>query len=172
MSDEPPAAAANRELAVEIVAAYLRRNQVGGDQLPSLISTVHQALADLGKPAEEAPVERTPAVSIRRSIHRDYVICMECGYRGQMIKRHLTTAHGLTVDAYRARWNLPHDHAMVAPAYSARRSGLAKELGLGRHGRAFAEAAMVPEAETATAPQPSPKRRGRSRSKATTAAPA
>jgi predicted transcriptional regulator len=172
MSDEPPTASANQELTAEIVAAYVRRNQIGADQLASFISTVHQAIADLGKPAAEAVVERTPAVSIRRSITPNSVICMECGYRRQMIKRHLTTAHGLTVDAYRARWNLPHDHAMVAPAYSARRSGLAKELGLGRHGRASAEVAMVPEAETATAPQPSPKRRGRSRSKATTAAPA
>jgi predicted transcriptional regulator len=109
-------------------------------------------------------------VSIRRSVQRDYVVCLDCGYRGQMIRRHLMTAHGLTVDAYRARWNLPRDHALVAPAYSERRSGLAKQLGLGRHGRASAEVAMVPETETA--PQPSPKRRGRSRSKATTAAPA
>jgi predicted transcriptional regulator len=172
MSDEPLPASANRDLAVTVVSAYLRRNQVAADQLASLISTVHQALADLGGPAEEAPVERTPAVSIRRSVQRDYVVCIECGWRGKMVRRHLGTAHRLTVDAYRARWNLSRDHAMVAPAYSARRSGLAKELGLGRHGRASAEVAMVPEAETATAPQPSRKRRGQPRSKATTASPA
>src|SRR5580700_9410528 len=169
---ETPATSTNRDLAVTVVSAYLRRNQVAADQLASLISTVHQALADLGKPASEAVVERTPAVSIRRSVQRDFVVCIECGWRGKMVRRHLGTAHGLTVDAYRARWNLSRDHAMVAPAYSARRSGLAKELGLGRHGRASAEVAMVPEAETATAPQPSRKRRGQPRSKATTASPA
>jgi predicted transcriptional regulator len=172
MPDETPPASTNRDLAVTVVSAYLRRNQVAADQLASLLSTVHQALADLGGPAQEAIVERTPAVSIRRSVQRDYVVCLDCGYRGQMIRRHLMTAHGLTVDAYRARWNLPRDHALVAPAYSERRSGLAKQLGLGRHGRASAEVAMVPEAETATAPQPSRKRRGQPRSKATTASPA
>jgi predicted transcriptional regulator len=132
MPDEQPAAAADRELTAEIVVAYVRRNQINAEQLGTLISTVHQAVADLGKPAAEAVVERTPAVSIRRSIQRDFVVCIECGWRGQMVRRHLTTAHGLTVDQYRARWNLPRDHAMVAPAYSERRSGLAKQLGLGR----------------------------------------
>jgi predicted transcriptional regulator len=132
MPDEQPAAATNRDLAVMVVSAYLRRNQVATDQLASLISNVHQALADLGKPASEAVVERTPAVSVRRSVQRDYVVCIECGWRGKMVRRHLGTAHGLTVEQYRARWNLPRDHAMVAPAYSERRSGLAKQLGLGR----------------------------------------
>jgi predicted transcriptional regulator len=170
MSDEPPAASVNQELTAEIVAAYVRRNQIGADQLASLISTVHQAIAELGKPAIEAIVERTPAVSIRRSVHRDYVICMECGWRGQMVRRHLGTGHGLTVEAYRARWNLSRDHTLVAPAYSERRSGLAKQFGLGRTREASAETTAVPETETA--PQPSPKRRGRSRSSATTAEPA
>jgi predicted transcriptional regulator len=172
MSDEPTAALANRDLAVKIVSAYLRRNQVAADQLASLISTVHQALADLGKPASEAVVERTPAVSIRRSVQRDFVVCIECGWRGKMVRRHLGTAHGLTVDAYRARWNLSRDHAMVAPAYSERRSTLALELGLGRTREASAETTTTPETETATAPQPSRNRRGRPRPKATTAAPA
>jgi predicted transcriptional regulator len=71
MPDEPPTTSANRDLAVTVVSAYLRRNQVAADQLASLISTVHQALADLGKPTSEAVVERTPAVSIRRSVQRD-----------------------------------------------------------------------------------------------------
>jgi predicted transcriptional regulator len=139
MPDEPPPASANQEFTAEIVAAYLRRNQVATDQLASLISTVHQALADLGGPAEEAPVERTPAVSIRRSVQHDKVTCLECGWAGSVLRRHLTTAHGLTVDTYRARWKLSRDHAMVAPAYSERRSGLAKELGLGRTREASTE---------------------------------
>jgi predicted transcriptional regulator len=172
MSDEPPATSTNRAFSVKVVSAYLRRNQVAADQLASLISTVHQTLANLGKPASEAIVERTPAVSIRRSVHRDYVVCIECGWRGKMVRRHLTAAHGLTVDAYRARWNLSRDHAMVARAYSERRSTLALELGLGRTREASAETTTTPETETATAPQPSRNRRGRPRPKATTAAPA
>ena len=103
MPDEQPAAAANQDLAAKVVSAYLRRNQVAADQLASLISTVHQALANLGKPAAEALVERTPAVSIRRSVQHDKVTCLECGWAGSMLRRHLTTGHGLTVDAYRAR---------------------------------------------------------------------
>ena len=162
MPDEPPAALANRELAAEIVAAYIRRNQVAIDQLPGLIQTVHQTFAGLGKPAPEAERPRTPAVPVRRSVRRDYVVCLECGWRGQMLRRHVTTAHGLTVAEYRARWNLPADHAMTAPAYSERRSTMAKQLGLGR-GRASGEIATVPEAAAGTAPPSSPKRRGRPR---------
>src|SRR6266404_5540057 len=83
------------------------------------------ALVGLGKPATEAEVERTPAVPIRRSVHRDYVVCLECGWRGQMLKRHVATGHGLTVEQYRARWNLSREHAITAPGYSGRGSGLA-----------------------------------------------
>ena len=102
------------------------------DQLASLISTVHQALANLGKPATETPGERTPAVSARQSVHRDFVVCMDCGWKGSMLRRHVTTAHGLTADEYRARWNLKSDHPMTAPDYSERRSTMAKQIGLGR----------------------------------------
>jgi predicted transcriptional regulator len=158
MPDEQPS-----EFTAKIVAAYVRRNQVPPDQLAALISTVHQALGGLGKPATEALVERTPAVPIRRSVHRDYVICLDCGWRGQMLRRHIGTAHGLTVEGYRGRWNLLADHAMTAPAYSERRSTMAKQLGLGRARGASAATTAVPEAETETAPPPSPKRRGRPR---------
>jgi len=162
MPDEQPT-----ELAAKIVGAYVRRHQVPPDQLGTLISTVHQALVGLGKPAE-AVVERTPAVSIRRSVHRDHVICLDCGWRGQMLRRHVTTAHGLTVDEYRARWNLPADHAMTAPSYSERRSAMAKQLGLGRGGRRGAREASelaAPESPVVVAPR----RRGRPRSAATPA---
>jgi len=163
MPDEPPTAPANRELAVTVVSAYLRRNQVGADQIGSVISTVHAVLAGLGKPAEEAVVERSPAVSIRRSITANFVVCVDCGYRGQMLRRHLTTAHGLSVEQYRARWNLSADDAMTAPAYSERRSTMAKQIGLGRSRGATAETTAVPEQVTEMAPSPSPKRRGRPR---------
>jgi predicted transcriptional regulator len=158
MTDAPLAISINQELTTEIVAAYVRRNQVETDQLSTLILTVHQALTHLGKPPEIA-VQPTPAVPIRRSIHRDYVVCLDCAYRGLMLKKHLTTAHGLDVVAYRARWNLPRDHALVAPGYSERRSGLAKQIGLGQRGRG-AEKAAAP-------PPPAPKRRGRPRATAT-----
>ena len=101
-------------------------------QLASLISTVHEALGRLGRPTAEPTGERTPAVSIRRSVRRDHVVCLDCGWRGQMLRRHLTSTHGLTVDAYRARWNLPSKHAMTAPAYSELRSTMAKQIGLGQ----------------------------------------
>ena len=132
MPDEPPSPTLDRGLTTNILAAYVRHNQIGADQLSVLISTVHQALVGLGKPAAETEVERTPAVPIRRSVHRDYVVSLECGWRGQMLKRHLATGHGLTVEQYRARWNLSRAHEITAPGYSERRSGLAKQIGLGR----------------------------------------
>ena len=94
MPEEPLSASINRELAAKIAAAFVRRNQIGSDQLAPLISTVHRALAVLGKSAAEANGKRTPAVPIRRSVHRDYVVCLECGWRGQMLRRHLATGHG------------------------------------------------------------------------------
>ena len=159
MPEEPPSSTLGRELTSTIVAAYVRQNQITSAQLGALISTVHQALSGLGKPAADTEGERTPAVPIRRSVHRDYVVCLECGWRGQMLKRHLATGHGLTVEQYRARWNLPRDHPMTAPGYSERRSGLAKEFGLGRTRGGSAKTTAVPEAVAETAPPPSPKRR-------------
>ena len=141
------------------------RNQIASDQLAALISTVHQALASLGKPPPEASVERTPAVPIRRSGHRDYVVCLECGWRGQILRRHLATGHGLSVEQYRARWNLPRQHPMTAPGYSERRSGLAKQIGLGRRRRASREEPEpVASEEPPAAAEPRSRRRGRPRS--------
>jgi predicted transcriptional regulator len=170
MPEEVPPPTRDTELTTNIVAAYVRRNQIGADQLPVLISTVHLALVGLGKPAAETEVERTPAVSIRQSVHRDYVVCLDCGWRGQMLKRHLATGHGLTVEQYRVRWTLPHEHPMTAPSYSERRSGLAKQIGLGR-GRGRRASREEPESaapETVPAPQPQSRRRGRPRSVTTT----
>jgi predicted transcriptional regulator len=139
MSDEQPSASAGRELATRIVAAYLRHNPLGADELANLISIVHQALGRLGEPTEAA-IERTPAVPVKRSVHRDYVVCLECGHRGRTLKRHLAT-HNLTAEEYRARWNLSREHPIVAPAYRERRSQLAKQLGLGRRQAAASSAA-------------------------------
>ena len=139
MPDEPPSPTLDIERTTNIVAAYVRRTQIGADQLPVLISNIHQVLVGLGKPATEADQERTPAVPIRRSVHRDYVVCLECGWRGRLLRRHLATGHGLSVDQYRARWKLPRDHSLTAPGYSERRSGMAKQFGLGRGRRASAK---------------------------------
>ena len=158
MPEEPLPKSTNRELTATI-AAYVRQNQIASDQLATLISTVHRALVGLGKPATEAEVERTPAVPIRRSVHRDYVVCLECGWRGQMLKRHVATGHGLSIDQYRAHWNLPREHLMTAPGYSERRSGLAKQIGLGR-GRGTSREEPDPVApETPAVPQPRSRRR-------------
>jgi predicted transcriptional regulator len=163
MPEEPPSASLGRGLTTNIVAAYVRKNQIASDQLATLISTVHAALSGLGKPTSEAGDKRTPAVPIRRSVHRDYVVCLDCGWRGQMLRRHLSTGHGLTVEQYRARWNLPPEHPITAPSYSERRSGLAKELGLGRSRRASREEPEPIAPETPAAPPPPSRRRGRSR---------
>jgi predicted transcriptional regulator len=134
MPEERRSTSADRELAARIVAAYLRHNPLGAEQIGTLIATVHQALGSLGN-AAEAAIERTPAVPVKRSVHRDYVICLECGQRGRMLRRHLAT-HDLTVEEYRARWKLPPEHPMVAPTYREKRSQLAKQLGLGRRAAA------------------------------------
>ena len=166
MPEEAPSVSINRELAAKIAAAFVRRNQIGSDQLGPLISTVHRALAVLGKPPTEVNDKRIPAVPIRRSVHRDYVVCLECGSRSQMLKRHLATGHELTVAQYRARWSLRPDHPITAPGYSERRSGLAKQIGLGRGRRASREEPEAVAPDTVPAPQPRSQRRGRPRSAA------
>jgi predicted transcriptional regulator len=114
----------------EIVAAFVKRNQVPSTELPALIQQVSQSLSGLGKAPVAAPV-LTPAVPIRRSLAAETITCLDCGQTSKTLKRHLTSAHGLTPDQYRSRWNLPTTYPMVAPGYSAKRSALAKSLGLG-----------------------------------------
>ncbi len=147
-----------------IVGGYLRHNPVAADQLPSVISTVHQALIGLGKPAEPVQTELSPAaVPIRRSVQQEFVVCLECGWRGLMLRGHLRARHNFSPEQYRARWKLPRDHALVAPAYSERRSGLAKQIGLGRLGRgASGKASGLAAPGSQRAAQP--RRRGRPRS--------
>src|ERR1700730_12948773 len=135
----------------QIVAAYVRKNLIPTDQIGSLIASVHSTLSGLGNEIVEEP-PRVPAVSIRRSVHADYVICIECGFKGQMIKRHLQLRHGLSVAQYKTRWKLPSDYSTTAPNYSEHRSQLAKTIGLGR-GRA------QPQALHAATPEKPPRRR-------------
>jgi predicted transcriptional regulator len=115
----------------KIIASYVGNHTLTPEQLPALIVSVQQALRDLGKPAP-APVPRTPAVPIRRSVQRDRVVCLECGFTGKTLRRHLGTRHGLQIADYLRRWDLSRDHPLTAPAYSEQRSTMAKELGLGR----------------------------------------
>jgi predicted transcriptional regulator len=99
-----------------------------------LIASVYRTISALGQPIE-AVAALIPAVPLRRSVQRDVVVCLDCGWKGKMLRRHLTTRHGLTADDYLKRWGLPGDHPLTAPNYSVQRSNLAKELGLGRGGR-------------------------------------
>lgn len=121
------------ELTASVASAYLSNNPAQPEDLPAIIRGIHDALAALGQPAEvkvDAP-PLVPAVSIKASIKPDYVTCLECGTKAKMLRRHLAVAHNLDPMAYRARWNLPADHTLVAPNYSEVRRGLAVDSGLG-----------------------------------------
>ncbi len=113
----------------EIVSAYVSNNSLPSDELPYLITTIHEALHN---PYQATLSPPEPAVPIKKSIRPDYVICLEDGKKLKMLKRHLRTAYNMTPDEYRWKWGLPSDYPMVAPKYSARRSELAKKIGLGR----------------------------------------
>lgn len=120
------------ELTAEIVAAYVSNNSVAANDLPGVISQVHAALGGTVAPAEEALEKPKPAVSVRRSIQSDHLVCLEDGQKFKSLKRHLMTHHGLTPEQYREKWELPGDYPMVAPSYAESRSRLAKEMGLGQ----------------------------------------
>jgi predicted transcriptional regulator len=121
------------ELSTEIVAAYVSHNALSPSDLPKLIAEVHGALRSLS--SNEAPVsveELKPAVPVRKSVAADYIICLEDGKKFKSLKRHLRTHYNLSPEEYREKWGLPADYPMVAPNYSATRSKLAKDNGLGR----------------------------------------
>jgi predicted transcriptional regulator len=120
------------ELTAEIVAAYVSNNSVAANDLPNVISQVHAAPGGATMPTEEIAEKPKPAVSVRRSIQNDYLICLEDGQKFKSLKRHLMTHYGLTPEQYREKWDLPADYPMVAPSYAEARSRLAKEMGLGQ----------------------------------------
>jgi predicted transcriptional regulator len=120
------------ELTAEIVAAYVSNNSVAANDLPNVISQVHAALGGTTTPVEEVVEKPKPAVTVRRSIQDDHLICLEDGQKFKSLKRHLMTHHGLTPEQYREKWELAADYPMVAPAYAEARSKLAKEMGLGQ----------------------------------------
>lgn len=124
----------------DIVSAHVSNNDVAVADLPSLISSVYSALANLGEAAVVEQAKPEPAVPVRSSVKPDYIVCLEDGAKLKMLKRYLKTKFDMTPAEYRARWDLPADYPMVAPNYAERRRELAKKIGLGRQ-RGSAEAA-------------------------------
>ncbi len=118
-------------LTADIVAAHVSNNSVAVSDLPLIITNVHQALSGLSGYSQEEPAPE-PAVPIKSSIKRDYIVCLEDGKKLKMLKRHLNTHYGMSPEDYRAKWGLQADYPMVAPAYAEQRRQLAKDIGLGR----------------------------------------
>ena len=142
------------ELTADIVSAYVGHSRLATNDLPELIRSVYAALGGVSSPVD-APVEiKTPAVSIKKSITDDYLICLEDGRRFKSLKRHLRTKYDLTPEAYREKWGLPKSYPMVSPAYAAARSVMAKAIGLGQGGRQLAKAASAAKPAKA---KPAPK---------------
>jgi predicted transcriptional regulator len=127
-------------MAVDVVAAYVSKNTVAAGQIPELIHTVFNSLNQAEGQAPEVKAEAPrPAVSVKRSVTPEFIICLEDGKKLKMLKRHLRTTYNMTPDDYRAKWGLPPDYPMVAPNYAAQRSEFAKKIGLGRSANANVE---------------------------------
>jgi predicted transcriptional regulator len=122
------------DFTVQIVAAHVKNNQITAAQLPALIRQVHTALSRAGTEPKAQPAPEkivAPAVP-KKTVFPDYIICLEDGRRMKTLKRHLRSTYDMSPEQYRDKWDLPPDYPMVAPNYAARRSKLARELGLGR----------------------------------------
>ncbi|MGX5805285.1 MucR family transcriptional regulator [Bradyrhizobium sp. Arg314] len=132
MSDDQQNEADLVSIAADIVSAYVSNNPVPVAELPKLIGDIHVALQNVGTPKTEPAVKLEPAVSIRKSVTPDYLICLEDGKKFKSLKRHLATHYNLSPEEYRQKWSLPTDYPMVAPNYAATRSALAKAAGLGQ----------------------------------------
>jgi predicted transcriptional regulator len=122
-------------MSADVVAAYVTNNSVSVSSVPDLIRTVHEALSGLDKSstAAAAPAEKQkPAVPISRSVQDDYIVCLEDGAQLKMLKRSLRSRYNMSPEDYRRKWGLAPDYPMVAPAYAARRSDFARQIGLGK----------------------------------------
>ncbi|MEE8172138.1 MAG: MucR family transcriptional regulator [Alphaproteobacteria bacterium] len=119
-------------MAVDIVSAYVANNTVPAGQVPEVINMVYNSLTTLDGGAEATAEPAKPAISVRRSITPEYIVCLEDGKKLKMLKRHLRAAYDMSPEDYRAKWGLPADYPMVAPNYAAQRSAFAKKIGLGR----------------------------------------
>ncbi|WP_281409626.1 MucR family transcriptional regulator [Martelella sp. HB161492] len=126
-------------LTANIVTAYISRNDVAADELPALIASVQRALGQPEQGSRDSSADawpqsnsgQTPAVPVAQSLETDYIICLEDGRRFRSLKRHLKSQYNMTPDEYRIKWGLPPEYPMVAPSYAARRSHIAKDIGLG-----------------------------------------
>jgi predicted transcriptional regulator len=152
-------------LTADIVSAYVSHNALTSDKLPDLIGSVYGALNNASVQGAEPPkVELNPAIAIKKSVTRDYIVCLEDGKKFKSLKRHLKTHYNMSPEVYREKWRLPHDYPMVAPNYAAARSDLAKNMGLGRRGTAVA--GTQPEVSAKAEPAEKPKGRGKQTRKA------
>jgi predicted transcriptional regulator len=131
-------------LTASITESYVGNNHIGTTEVGNLIAAIHGALEKAGAPAPEPEAGPTPAVSVRASVKPDHLVCLECGKKLKMIKRHLKTDHGESPEEYRAKFGLPRDYPMVASAYADQRRTLAKAIGLGRATRTVAEVVTAP----------------------------
>jgi predicted transcriptional regulator len=126
-------AAASARITSNIVQAYVSHNAISRTDIPAFIAEVYAAVSNMSTPVPPEPEpERKPAIDPKKSITHDVATCIECGARYKSLRRHLRAAHDLTPEAYNARWGRPADAPIVAPAYSAVRSQLAKDNGLGK----------------------------------------
>jgi predicted transcriptional regulator len=124
------------DLTANIVSAYISNNPTPASDIPGLISQIHAALQRISSGRVEAPLEPAkPAVSVKKSMTADYLVCLEDGKHFKSLKRHLRTQYNMTPEQYRDKWNLPADYPMVAPNYAVARSQLAKKMGLGQQRR-------------------------------------
>ena len=124
------------ELTAEIVSAYVSNNPVPASDMPALINQVHTALVRISPGHSDVqPETLKPAVSVKKSITPDYIVCLEDAKKFKSLKRHLRTQYNMTPEQYRDKWGLPPDYPMVAPNYAAARSQLAKQMGLGQQRR-------------------------------------
>ena len=124
------------ELTAGIVSAFVSNNSVAAGDIPALINQVHSALLRVSSGGKDVSAELLkPAVSVKKSITPDYIVCLEDGKKFKSLKRHLRTQYNMTPEQYREKWGLPSDYPMVAPNYAAARSKLAKDMGLGQQRR-------------------------------------
>ena len=122
------------KLVTEIVSAYVSKNPVPADQLAAIIKNVHATLGGFASGTNDRAMPRAPAVPVKKSVHDDYIVCLEDGKRLKMLKRYLRSRFKLSPSEYRERWNLPPNYPMVAPNYAKKRSDFAKKIGLGKGG--------------------------------------
>ena len=121
------------DLTSEIICSYVANNSVPVDDLPKLIGQIYSTLVTISTPQQNpAQKPQKPAVTIKRSITPDYLICLEDGQKFKSLKRHLRSKYNLSPEEYRSKWQLPSDYPMVAPNYAAERSKLAVKMRLGQ----------------------------------------